>query len=402
MKRRFAHLLKKDLQTFLAKSTSSFFPSSPRLSDTVVSFDFNLEVTSMRSAMLTTRASSVNPKTAAAAAAASSSAPKKKRASAAAPQISMPTTSTFSSASPSSSAPDFSPSPSRRDLLSSIAALSVTATSTLAALNWLLKSRPALAAPSSSSSSSNQLRPLSPAAASAVSAAFTREGGKTKAPVLLRLAFHDAAAFDAGKRDDGAGANGSIRFELDRPESFGLKRGWRVVEAVAERLKKESDAEAASLSFADLIALGGAWAVEATGGPKLLSLVPVGRVDAEAADPPNRLPSEDADAAQLIASFAAKGLTPLDLVSLSGAHTLGSKGFGDPLTFDGTYYKTLLEAPWAKPGADEMATHIGLASDHALPLDPSCREIIVRFAADQEAFFEAFATSYVKMVGLGV
>ena len=220
--------------------------------------------------------------------------------------------------------------------------------------------------------------------------------------MLLRLAFHDAAAFDTNKKD--GGANGSIRFELDRPESFGLKRGWRVVEAVAERLKKETNdnAEAASLSFADLIALGGAWAVEATGGPQLLSLVPVGRTDAEAADPPNRLPSEDADAALLISSFAEKGLTTLDLVSLSGAHTLGSKGFGEPLTFDNTYYKTLLEAPWAKPGADEMATHIGLPSDHTLPLDPGCREIIARFSGDQKAFFEAFVASYVKMVGLGV
>ena len=284
------------------------------------------------------------------------------------------------------------------------------APSSLVASNWLLNARPALAAPSSSSSpssSSQQLRPLSTAAASAVSAAFAREGGKGKAPGLLRLAFHDAAAFDAAKRD-GGGANGSIRFELDRPESFGLKRGWRVVEAVAERLKKEGgeggkgSSEAASLSFADLIALGGAWAVEATGGPKLLSLVPVGRADAAAADPPGRLPSEDADAAQLVASFAAKGLSTLDLVSLSGAHTLGSKGFGDPLTFDNAYYRTLLDAPWAKPGADEMASHIGLPSDHALPLDPGCREIIERFASDQKAFFEAFAASYVKMVGLGV
>lgn len=218
--------------------------------------------------------------------------------------------------------------------------------------------------------------------------------------MLLRLAFHDAACFDMSEKD--GGANGSIRFELDRPESFGLKRGWRVVEAVASRLKSEKNEEASSLSFADLIALGGAWAVEATGGPKLLSLVPVGRADAARADPPGRLPSENADAAELVASFARKGLSVVDLVALSGAHTLGSKGFGDPVTFDNEYYKTLLEAPWAKPGADEMASHIGLPSDHALPLDAECRGVIERFAGDQGKFFEAFAASYVKMVGLGV
>ena len=37
---------------------------------------------------------------------------------------------------------------------------------------------------------------------------------------------------------------------------------------------------------------------------------------------------------------------------------LGSKGFGDPLTFDNTYYQTLLEAPW-KDKSNEMAQHTG-------------------------------------------
>ena len=35
-----------------------------------------------------------------------------------------------------------------------------------------------------------------------------------------------------------------------------------------------------------------------------------------------------------------------DLVALSGAHTLGSKGFGDPNVFDNSYFKILLEKPW--------------------------------------------------------
>ncbi|XLT23599.1 hypothetical protein HN873_054891, partial [Arachis hypogaea] len=35
------------------------------------------------------------------------------------------------------------------------------------------------------------------------------------------------------------------------------------------------------------------------------------------------------------------------LVALSGTHTLGSKGFGSPTSFDNAYYKILLEIPWA-------------------------------------------------------
>jgi L-ascorbate peroxidase len=241
------------------------------------------------------------------------------------------------------------------------------------------------------------LRPLPPAAAAGVRAAFDAEAGKTKAPVLLRLAFHDAAAFDAGRRD--GGANGSIRFELDRPESFGLKRGWRVIEAVAKRVAADPATKGEGLGAADLIALGGAYAVAVTGGPAID--VPVGRTDASAADPPGRLPSEDADPAALIASFAAKGLSRTDLVALSGGHTLGAKGFGDPVTFDNAYYSTLLAKPWAHPGAGEMASHIGLPSDRALPEDASLLPLIKKYAADQAAFFRDFRDSYLRMVALG-
>lgn len=39
-----------------------------------------------------------------------------------------------------------------------------------------------------------------------------------------------------------------------------------------------------------------------------------------------------------------------ELVALSGAHTLGSKGFGNPISFDNSYYKVLLEKPWMSSG----------------------------------------------------
>ena len=39
-----------------------------------------------------------------------------------------------------------------------------------------------------------------------------------------------------------------------------------------------------------------------------------------------------------------------DIVALSGAHTLGSKGFGIPTVFDNSYYKILLEKPWMSSG----------------------------------------------------
>ena len=61
------------------------------------------------------------------------------------------------------------------------------------------------------------------------------------------------------------------RFELERPENFGLERGWPTIEAVAGELK---GTPAEGLSLADLVALGGAWAVHVTGGPSIV--IPVG------------------------------------------------------------------------------------------------------------------------------
>ena len=45
-----------------------------------------------------------------------------------------------------------------------------------------------------------------------------------QAPVLLRLAFHDAATHEVAAGD--GGANASVQYEFSRPENTGLKRGW--------------------------------------------------------------------------------------------------------------------------------------------------------------------------------
>jgi L-ascorbate peroxidase len=54
---------------------------------------------------------------------------------------------------------------------------------------------------------------------------------KVKAPVLLRMAFHDAATYRLF--DGQGGPNASVQFELDRPENIGLKRGWSNVVEVS-------------------------------------------------------------------------------------------------------------------------------------------------------------------------
>lgn len=211
---------------------------------------------------------------------------------------------------------------------------------------------------------------------------------------MLRLVFHDAGSYSDAAGD--GGVNASIQYELDRPDNFGLKRGWNVIDAAASKLR--GTAAEGAVSKADLVALAGAYAVRITGGPAIQ--VPVGRRDAAGPDPDGRMPAQDATAEQQIANFAGKGLSAQELVVLSGSHTLGSKGYGDPVTFDNTYFRTLLAAPWTDK-SNEMAQHMGIPTDHVLADNPELRPHIQRYADSQEAFFTDFAAAYAKMAVLG-
>lgn len=213
---------------------------------------------------------------------------------------------------------------------------------------------------------------------------------KTKAAGVLRLVFHDAGTFESG--DSSGGMNGSIVYELERPENMGLKRSLKVL----EKAKIVVDARQ-SVSWADMISMGGAEAVSLCGGPNIP--IQLGRLDSVIPDPEGKLPEETLDAYGLKHCFERKGFSTQELVALSGAHTLGSKGFGNPTVFDNSYYKILLEKPWLSSAG--MSSMIGLPSDRALVEDNECLRWITRYADDQDAFFEDFKHAYIKLVNSG-
>ncbi|EOY29479.1 Ascorbate peroxidase 6 [Theobroma cacao] len=213
---------------------------------------------------------------------------------------------------------------------------------------------------------------------------------KGKAAGVLRLVFHDAGTFEMA--ENSGGMNGSIVYELERPENAGLKKSLKVL----EKAKKEVDA-IQPVSWADMIAVGGAEAVSVCGGPKIP--VALGRLDSAEPDPEGKLPQESLDASGLKQSFQRKGFSTQELVALSGAHTLGSKGFGSPVAFDNSYFKILMEKPWKSSAG--MSSMIGLPSDHAIVEDDECLRWITKYADNQNIFFKDFKNAYIKLVNSG-
>lgn len=212
---------------------------------------------------------------------------------------------------------------------------------------------------------------------------------KGKAAAVLRLVFHDAGTFQLD--DHSGGMNGSVIYELDRPENKGLKTPFKIL----EKAKSEVDA-VKQVSWADMIAVAGAEAVSICGGPTIQ--VAMGRLDSKEPDPEGKLPEETLDASGLKQSFQTKGLSTQELVALSGAHTLGSKGFGSPTVFDNSYFKVLLEE---SVSSGSMSSMTGLPSDRALAKDDECLRWIKKYADDQNSFFEDFEKAYVKLVNSG-
>ncbi|CAL5013490.1 unnamed protein product [Urochloa decumbens] len=205
---------------------------------------------------------------------------------------------------------------------------------------------------------------------------------KAKAAGVLRLVFHDAGTFDVS--DKSGGMNGSIIYEVDRPENTGLNRPIKILGKAKAGI--------------DEIQKAGAEAVALCGGPEIP--VRLGRLDSSTADPAGKLPEETLDAAALKTSFSTKGFSTQEMVALSGAHTIGGKGFGSPVVFDNSYYKVLLEKK-PQTSSSGMEAMVGLRTDWALTEDEECLRWIRIYAEDQARFFDDFRDTYIKLVDSG-
>jgi L-ascorbate peroxidase len=216
---------------------------------------------------------------------------------------------------------------------------------------------------------------------------------KNCAPLMLRLAWHDAGTYDASTR--AGGPNGSIRSE--REYTHGANNGLKIAIDFCEAIKVKYPI----ITYADLYQLAGVVAVEVTGGPTI-EFVP-GRKDSVATPPEGRLPDARKGPSHLKDIFYRMGLSDREIVALSGAHTLGRahkerSGFegpwtANPLKFDNSYFLELLKG--------ESDGLLLLPTDKALLDDPAFRPFVELYARDEDVFFRDYAESQKKLSELG-
>ncbi|KAK1297341.1 putative L-ascorbate peroxidase 4 [Acorus calamus] len=216
---------------------------------------------------------------------------------------------------------------------------------------------------------------------------------KNCAPIMLRLAWHDAGTYDVHTKT--GGPNGSIRFEEEY--NHGANAGLKIALDFCETIKEKHP----KITYADLYQLAGVVAVEVTGGPTI-DFVP-GRKDSSVCPKEGRLPDAKKGAQHLRDIFYRMGLSDKDIVALSGAHTLGRahperSGFEgawtkEPLKFDNSYFVELLQG--------ESAGLLKLPSDKVLVEDPEFRCYVDLYAKDEDAFFKDYAESHKKLSELG-
>ncbi|RVW38553.1 L-ascorbate peroxidase 3 [Vitis vinifera] len=248
---------------------------------------------------------------------------------------------------------------------------------------------------------------------------------KNCAPIMLRLAWHDAGTYDVHTKT--GGPNGSIRTEEEY--SHGSNNGLKIAIDFCEEVKSKYP----KITYADLYQLAGVVAVEITGGPTI-DFVP-GRKDSMISPKEGRLPDAKKGVSHLRDIFYRMGLSGKDIVALSGGHTLGRahperSGFDgpwtkNPLKFDNSYFVELLQG--------ESEGLLKLPTDKALLDDPEFRGYVelyakavltilfhlpsldihssynyllssfptLRFSQDEDAFFRDYAISHKKLSELG-
>ena len=250
------------------------------------------------------------------------------------------------------------------------------------------------------------------------------------AAALVRLHFHDCfvRGCDASVLLDSTPNN---QAEKDAPPNTSL-RGFEVIDSAKTRLEQ---ACFGVVSCADVLAFAARDALALVGGNAYQ--VPAGRRDGNvsvAQETSGNLPSPSANVNLLTQNFGSKGLTQAEMVTLSGAHTIGTShcssfsnrlysygpNAGQDPSMDPSYLATLTQQCPQQQGsgggsqlvpfdpvtptafdtnyfAGIVANRGLLTSDQALLSDQATAAQIVGYTNSPDTFQTDFAAAMVKM-----
>ncbi|CAI8588656.1 unnamed protein product [Vicia faba] len=262
---------------------------------------------------------------------------------------------------------------------------------------------------------------------SVVSKAVAKE--PRMAASLLRLHFHDCfvKGCDASVLLD---SSGTIISEKRSNPNRNSARGFEVIEEIKSAVEKECPH---TVSCADILTLAARDSTVLTGGPNWD--VPLGRRDslgASISGSNNNIPAPNNTFQTILTKFKLKGLNIVDLVALSGSHTIGDSrctsfrqrlynqtgngksdftldqnyaaqlrtrcprsggdqnlfvlDFVTPVKFDNNYYKNLLVNKGLLSSDEVLLTKNQVSAD-----------LVKTYAARNDIFFEQFAKSMVKL-----
>lgn len=246
---------------------------------------------------------------------------------------------------------------------------------------------------------------------------------------LLRLHFHDCfvKGCDASILLD---SSGSITTEKRSNPNRNSVRGFEVIDKIKSALEKECPQ---TVSCADIMALAARDSTVIAGGPSWE--VPLGRRDSRGASlsgSNNNIPAPNNTFQTILTKFKLQGLDVVDLVALSGSHTIGNarctsfrqrlynqSGNGQPDSTLQQSFAAQLRTRCPRSGGDQnlffldfvsptkfdnsyfnniLASKGLLSSDQVLlTKNEASMELVKKYAENNELFLEQFAKSMVKM-----
>nr|GLL26294.1 basic peroxidase swpb5 [Ipomoea trifida] len=249
---------------------------------------------------------------------------------------------------------------------------------------------------------------------------------------LLRLSFHDCfvQGCDASLLLDSG--NGLTSEKNSNPNRNSV-RGFNVIDDIKAALEKECPQ---TVSCADILQLAARDSTVLSGGP--FWEVPLGRKDSKSASlsgSNNNIPAPNSTFQTILTKFKRQGLDLVDLVALSGSHTIGNSrcvsfrqrlynqaGNNKPDSTLDEYYAAELRNRCPRSGGDSnlffldfvsptkfdnsyfkllLASKGLLNSDQVLSTkNEESFQLVKAYAENNELFFQHFASSMIKMANI--